>query len=50
MDDLPDLVVGDEDALEAHGPRQVRWLVEHVASPDEVFGARRIEDGARVDL
>ncbi len=50
LGDAMDLGVGDEDTLEPHRAGQVGRLVEHVAAPDEVLGAGRVEDRPRVDL
>ena len=50
FDDPLDLLVRNEDALQAHRAGQVGRLVEHVAAADEVLRAGRVEDRARVDL
>ena len=48
--ELLDLRIGDEHALEADRARRVDRLVEHVAAAEQVLGAGRVEDRARVDL
>ena len=49
LDDLLDLVVGDEGAVEARNAAAARH-VEHVALAEQLLGALLAEDGAAVDL
>ena len=50
LDDLVHLGIGHERAVHAQRIADTRRLIEHVALPQQRFGAHVIEDRARVDL